>query len=118
MEIHPMANLSQLKCVACRGGEPPLTETEIAVLQPQISEWQITEVNGIQRLVRIFKFKNFVEALAFTNQIGAIAEAEDHHPMLITEYGRVTVHWWTHLVKGLHKNDFIMAAKTDQIFGN
>jgi len=113
-----MTNLSQLKCVACRGGEPTLTTAEIAELHPQVSEWQITEVNGIQHLARIFKFKNFVEALAFTNQIGTIAETEDHHPMLITEYGRVTIHWWTHVVKGLHKNDFIMAAKTDQIFGN
>ena len=113
-----MTNLSQLKCVACRGGEPTLTTAEIAELHPQVPEWQITEVNGVHHLARIFKFKNFVEALAFTNQIGTIAETEDHHPMLITEYGRVTIHWWTHVVKGLHKNDFIMAARTDQIFGN
>ncbi len=113
-----MANLSQFKGFACRGGEPTLTEAEIAELHPQTPGWQITKVDGVQRLVRVFKFKNFVEALAFTNQIGAIAEAEDHHPMLITEYGRVTIHWWTHVVKGLHKNDFIMAAKTDQIFDN
>ena len=111
-----MDNLSSLKCVACRGGEPTLTDSEIAEFHPQVSEWQVKEINGINRLERVFTFKNFVEALAFTNKVGAIAEEQDHHPMLVTEYGRVTVNWWTHVVKGLHKNDFVMAAKTDQLF--
>lgn len=111
-----MDNLSSLKCVACRGGEPTLTDAEIAELHTQVSEWQVKEINGINRLERVFKFKNFIEALAFTNKVGAIAEDENHHPLIITEYGRVTVNWWTHVVKGLHKNDFIMAAKTDQLF--
>jgi 4a-hydroxytetrahydrobiopterin dehydratase len=70
----------------------------------------------VKRLERVFKFKNFVQALEFTNKIGAIAEAEGHHPLLVTEYGRVTVDWWTHVIKGLHKNDFIMAAKSDEVF--
>jgi 4a-hydroxytetrahydrobiopterin dehydratase len=73
-------------------------------------------VDGINRLQRVFKMKNFVAALDFANKIGEIAEDEDHHPMLIVEWGKVTVHWWTHVVKGLHKNDFIMAAKTDEIY--
>jgi len=111
-----MENLSNLKCVACRGGEPTLTDSEIADLHPQVLEWQIKEVNAISRLERLFKFKDFVEALAFTNKVGAIAEEQDHHPILVTEYGRVTVSWWTHVVKGLHKNDFIMAAKTDELY--
>jgi len=111
-----MDNLSSLKCVACRGGEPTLTDAEIAELHPQVSEWQVKEIDGINRLERVFKFKNFVQALDFTNKVGATAEEEDHHPLIITEYGRVTVNWWTHVVKGLHKNDFIMAAKTDQLF--
>jgi 4a-hydroxytetrahydrobiopterin dehydratase len=112
-----MTDLTQLKCVACRAGEPILTNAQITDLQPEVSEWQIKKVNGVKRLERVFKFKNFVEALAFTNKIGAIAEEEDHHPLIITEYGRVTVNWWTHIIKGLHKNDFIMAAKTDEIYG-
>jgi 4a-hydroxytetrahydrobiopterin dehydratase len=112
-----MTDLTQLKCVACRAGEPILTDAQITDLQPEVSEWQIKKVNGVKRLERVFKFKNFVEALAFTNKIGAIAEEEDHHPLIITEYGRVTVNWWTHIIKGLHKNDFIMAAKTDEIYG-
>jgi len=105
-----------MKCVACRGGEPKLTESEILELQPQVAEWQVKEVNGMKRLERVFKFKNFAQALEFTNKIGAIAEQEDHHPLIITEYGRVTVDWWTHAIGGLHKNDFIMAAKSDYLY--
>ena len=112
-----MNNLSQQKCVACRGGDPMLTDAEITELHPQVTEWQIKEVDGIKRLERVFKFKNFAQALDFTNKVGAIAEEEDHHPLIITEWGKVTVQWWTHAVKGLHKNDFIMAAKTDDIYG-
>jgi len=111
-----MTDLHQMKCVACRGGEPTLTDTEIEELLPQISDWQVNEVDGVKRLERVFKVKNFIEAIAFTNKIGIIAEKEDHHPLIVTEYGRVTVDWWTHKIKGLHQNDFIMAAKTDKLF--
>ena len=110
-----MTDLSQLKCVACRGGEPTLTDSEIAELHPQIADWQIIEIDGVKRLQRVFKLKNFIEAVAFTNKVSMTAEKEDHHPLIITEWGRVTVQWWTHVVKGLHKNDFIMAAKTDEL---
>jgi 4a-hydroxytetrahydrobiopterin dehydratase len=111
-----MINLASGKCVACRAGEPTLTDGEIYMLHPQIPEWQVKEVEGVKRIERVFKFKNFAQALEFTNKVGAIAEQEDHHPLIITEYGRVTVEWWTHKIKGLHKNDFIMAAKTDELF--
>ncbi|HZJ23170.1 MAG TPA: 4a-hydroxytetrahydrobiopterin dehydratase [Anaerolineales bacterium] len=110
-----MTNLAAGKCVACRAGEPTVTDSEIDTLHPQIPEWQIKEVDGVKRLERVFKFKNFAQALEFTNKVGAIAEEEDHHPMIITEYGKATVTWWTHKIKGLHKNDFIMAAKTDEL---
>jgi 4a-hydroxytetrahydrobiopterin dehydratase len=110
-----MSNLAQMKCVACRGGVPTLTEQEIAALQPDVPEWQVIEVDGIKRLERTFKLKNFIEAMALTNKIAMIAEKEDHHPLIVTEWGRVTVAWWTHKIKGLHKNDFIMAAKTDAL---
>ena len=112
-----MADLLQMKCVACRGGDPTLTDQQIADLHPQVSEWQVKEVGGIKRLERVFKFKNFIEAVAFTNKIGLIAEKEDHHPLIVTEFGRVTVNWWTHKIHGLHQNDFIMAAKTDEQYG-
>lgn len=112
-----MSLLSQSKCVACRGGEPPLTELEISQLKPEIPEWTVIEREGVKRLERVFKLRNFAEALELTNQIGEIAEAQDHHPLIVTEWGRVTVQWWTHKIKGLHRNDFIMAAKTDEIYG-
>ena len=111
-----MNNLTQLNCVACRGGDPKLTDSEIVDLQEQIQNWQLKEIEGILRLEKVYKCKNFVEALAFVNKIGELAEQEDHHPLIVLEWGRVTVQWWTHVVKGLHKNDFIMAAKTDAIY--
>ena len=110
-----MTNLAAGKCVACRGDEPTLTDAEIEDLLPQIHQWQVKEVDGMKRLEKVFKFKNFAQALEFTNMVGAIAEEENHHPLIITEYGKVTINWWTHKIGGLHKNDFIMAAKTDKI---
>ncbi|MEO7839976.1 MAG: 4a-hydroxytetrahydrobiopterin dehydratase [Anaerolineales bacterium] len=110
-----MTDLQQMKCVACRAGEPTVTDSEIDMLQPQIPEWQVKEVDGVKRLERVYKFKDFAQALEFTNKVGAAGEAEDHHPLLITEWGRVTVVWWSHKIRGLHQNDFIMAAKTDKI---
>ena len=110
-----MTDLHQTKCVACRAGEPTVTDSEIDMLLPQIPEWQVKEVDGIKRLERVFKLKNFAQALEFTNMVGAIAEEENHHPLIITEYGKVTINWWTHKIGGLHQNDFIMAAKTDKI---
>lgn len=66
-------------------------------------------------LRRVYKFRDFAQALSFTNKVGALAEAQGHHPALLTEWGKVTVMWWTHKIGGLHKNDFIMAAKTDKL---
>ena len=111
-----MEELTQLKCTACRGGDPTLTDVEIADLQPQVPEWRVIEVDGVKRLERIFTFKDFVAALAFTNMVGDLAEEEGHHPAILTEWGKVTVTWWTHKIKGLHRNDFIMAAKTDELY--
>jgi 4a-hydroxytetrahydrobiopterin dehydratase len=84
-------------------------------MHPQVPGWMIKEVDGMQRLEREIKFRNFAEALEFTNRVGAIAEEENHHPLIVTEWGKVTVQWWTHKIGGLHKNDFIMASKTDQL---
>ena len=106
--------LVNMKCVACRGGEPTLTDAEITEFNPQVQQWTILEREGIKRLERVFKFENFAKALEFTNKVGQIAEAEGHHPAILTEWGKVTVTWWTHKIHGLHHNDFIMAAKTDR----
>jgi len=104
-------------CVPCRRGDPGLSEEQIKALSAALSGWEIYEINGIPRLERVFAFQNFVEALEFTNLIGEIAEEQDHHPALLTEWGKVTVTWWTHAVGGLHRNDFIMAARTDAAYG-
>jgi 4a-hydroxytetrahydrobiopterin dehydratase len=111
-----MKPLAEMACEACRGDVPPLTEEEIAALAPQVPEWRIVEREGIKQLERTFRFADFAAALAFTNKVGALAEAEDHHPAIVTEWGRVTVTWWTHKIRGLHRNDFIMAAKTDRLY--
>ena len=92
-----------------------MIEAEIAELRREVSDWQLLERDGIVRLERVFHFPSFAAALAFANRIGALAEAEGHHPALLTEWGRVTVTWWTHKIRGLHRNDFIMAAKTDAL---
>jgi 4a-hydroxytetrahydrobiopterin dehydratase len=110
-----METLTQEPCTACRAGEPTLTGTELAELHKQIPDWAIVEREGIQRLERMFKVPDFAAALALTDKIGALAEAEGHHPAILTEWGRVTVTWWTHKIRGLHRNDVIMAAKTDQL---
>ncbi len=111
-----MTELTQEKCVACRADAPKVTDAEIAELRPKIPEWELAERDGIPRLERMFRFKNFAEALAFTLRVGELAEGEGHHPAILTEWGRVTVSWWTHKIRGLHRNDFIMAAKTDQVY--
>jgi 4a-hydroxytetrahydrobiopterin dehydratase len=111
-----MTQLSQLKCTACRKGEPTVTDEEINEFRPQVPDWNILEVDEEKRLEKAFRFDNFAHALAFTNAIGELAEEEGHHPALLTEWGKVTVSWWTHKIRGLHRNDFIMAARTDQAY--
>jgi 4a-hydroxytetrahydrobiopterin dehydratase len=110
-----MANLTQEKCSACHNGASKVTKEEIAELKPQIPDWKIVEQDGQSRLERSYEFPDFRTALAFTDKVGEAAEEEEHHPSLLTEWGRVTVTWWTHAISGLHRNDFIMAAKTDRI---
>ena len=111
-----MDRLEHMSCVNCEAGEPRLTETEVAWYQPQVPGWTIVMQNNCQSLERVFRFVNFREALAFTNRIGWWAEDAGHYPALLTEWGHVTVTWWTPKVKGLHRNDFIMAARTDKVY--
>ncbi len=107
--------LSQQTCIPCSGSLPPATPAEIAEYAQALPDWQVISSEGISQIQRQYGFANFEQALAFTNQVGAIAEAAGHHPALLTEWGKVTVTWWTHAIKGLHQNDFIMAAKTDEV---
>lgn len=112
-----MTELTRQTCEPCRAGAPPASEAEISAWRPQIPDWEIVERDGIPRLERVFPFPDFVQALSFTNRVGALAEEQGHHPALLTEWGRVTVSWWTHKIRNLHVNDFVMAARTDVAFG-
>jgi len=112
-----MAELAQTKCVACRSDAPRVTDEEMAEYRPQVPDWQVVDVDGIARLTRVFPFADFAQALDFTRKVGELAEEEGHHPALLIEWGRTTVTWWTHKIKGLHRNDFVMAAKTDLLYG-
>jgi 4a-hydroxytetrahydrobiopterin dehydratase len=111
-----MASLQSQVCVPCRKGEPAAAEAEIQAAMKELPLWNLVEIEGVKRLERAFKFKNFKEALDFANQVGEEAESQDHHPTILVEWGKATVQWWTHVVKGLHRNDFIMAAKIDSIY--
>jgi len=109
-------DLSDFTCEACRAGAPTVTEEQVAEFAPQIPEWEQTTVNDVPRLRRTFEFDGWMPAVEFTNKVAEIAEKNDHHPLIRLEWGKVTVSWRTHKTGGLHKNDFIMAAKTDVIW--
>ena len=119
-------NIREVKClnystyIAVRLSRirPKLSKEEISQLITSLPGWEIIEKDGELRLEKVFHFENFNKALAFTNLVASEAIIEDHHPALLTEWGKVTVTWWTHRIKGLHQNDFIMAAKSDKIFGS
>lgn len=111
-----MEDLKSMDCVQVKREQATLDEDQIKEYKSQVPDWEIAEENGVKRLRRAYKFKNFKEALAFTNRIGGLAEEQDHHPEIITEWGKVTLSWWTHVVDGLHLNDFIMAAKSDEAY--
>ncbi len=113
-----MFDLSKQSCEACRADAPKVSDEDLKLLMPNIPDWNVIVVDGIMQLSREFGFRNFEQAMAFTNRVGDIAEAEDHHPAILTEWGKVTVTWWSHIIKGLHKNDLIMAARTDEVYAD
>jgi len=112
-----MVKLTDLHCEACEGGLPGLSVAEIDALLPEVPGWQVMKRGDVKRLERMFRFEDFVQAMEFTMAVGELAETERHHPTLLVEWGRVVVTWWTHSIGGLHQNDFIMAAKTDRLYG-
>ena len=111
-----MSDFSELRCEACQAEAPPATADELGEFQRTHSKWERNNVDGIPRISRIYGFRSFIDALEFTNCVGQIAEEEGHHPALLTEWGRVTVSWWTHKIRNLHRNDLIMGAKTDNLY--
>jgi len=108
----PAEALAQKHCVPCKGGTPPLQGQQLQALAAQVPEWTVVRDHQLER---VFKFPDFVTALAFVNRIGEVAEAEGHHPDLELGWGRVAVKTYTHKVDGLTESDFILAAKIDAL---
>ena len=105
------AALAAERCLACRPDSPRIDEHEAGQLLASLPGWEIMIVEGVEQLAATFDFENFAAALAFANRVGELAEAADHHPLIVVEWGRASVRWWTHAIGGLHRNDFIMAAR-------
>ncbi len=105
-------SLSKQKCVPCEGGVPPLKGDLLKKYSIQVTGWSVVNEHEIQKG---FKFKNFAEALKFVNKVGEIAEAQGHHPDVFLAWGKVKITLWTHAINGLSTNDFIMAAKIDEV---
>jgi len=103
------------ECEACRPDAPKLDDDEIARYAKQVPGWRVETVDGVRQLHKGYGFKNFAQALTFTNEVGALAEEINHHPELVTEWGRVTVKWWSHKIRGLHELDFAMAKRCDRL---
>ncbi len=109
-------NLINRECKPCRGDAPTLNQDQITEYLAAVPQWQMIETNGVNKIFQIFKFRNFAESLAFTNQVGELAEDAGHHPDILLQWGRVTVTWYSHKIGGLRENDFIMAARTDHLY--
>ena len=107
-----MSDLASKTCVPCKGGIPPLAGKELADLAKQVPDWQV--MNG-HHLKRLFKFPDFVQALAFVNKVGEVAEGQGHHPDILLSWGKAEVTTWTHKIDGLTESDFILAAKIDRL---
>ncbi|HXX44993.1 MAG TPA: 4a-hydroxytetrahydrobiopterin dehydratase [Candidatus Acidoferrales bacterium] len=107
-----MTDLASKNCVPCRGGVPPLAGKELESLAKQVAEWKVVDGHHI---VRLFKFPNFVQALAFVNKVGELAEQQGHHPDILLAWGKAEITTWTHAINGLTESDFILAAKIDAL---
>ena len=110
-----MVELYRLRCVTCHTGDPSLSDHDILRWHRETPQWEVKQVDGIRHLERVFIFKSFAEAIAFTTEVAKLAVQEKHHPFIVIDYDEVTLKWWTHKVQGLHLNDFIMAAKVDSL---
>ena len=112
-----MEELAKLQLRRVSADTPPLTEHEARQILTKLPDWKLYEKEGQLRLEKVFKFKNYKQALDFTNRVAEAADLADHHPAILTEWGKVTVTWWTHTLQGLHQNDFILAARTEELHG-
>ncbi|HLB36235.1 MAG TPA: 4a-hydroxytetrahydrobiopterin dehydratase [Gemmatimonadales bacterium] len=108
------SELAALSCIPCRGGVPPLKGTELQALSKKLEGgWRVVQEHHLEKA---YAFKDFKEALAFTNAVGEIAEREGHHPDIYLAWGKVGLSIWTHKIDGLTESDFVLAAKADQAF--
>ncbi len=107
-----MTELASKNCVPCRGGVPPLAGQELDALAKQVPQWKVVDGHHI---TRAFKFPDFLQALAFVNKVGALAEQQGHHPDILLSWGKAEVTTWTHSINGLTESDFILAAKIDKL---
>ena len=112
-----MSDLASSACEACRIDAPTVSDNEASMLIKEIEGWDLIN-DGIKKLKKEFSFSNYSDSVDFSNKVADMADKEDHHPQIILEWGKVTVIWWSHKIKGLHKNDFICAAKTNKISKN
>jgi 4a-hydroxytetrahydrobiopterin dehydratase len=108
-------SLAEKTCVPCQGGVQPLSEVDANALREQTPKWELRD--DARRIERTFKFSDFQKTLDFVNKVGEVAEAENHHPDICFGWGYATVSLHTHKIKGLHENDFIVAAKIDRAAG-
>ena len=109
-----MNDLSSQSCEACQIDAPKVPQNQIQILLSEINDWVLIE-KPINKIQKVFKFKSYKDSVDFSNKVASLADDEDHHPQIILEWGKVTVIWWSHKIEGLHKNDFICAAKTDKL---
>lgn len=107
-----MSDLASKTCVPCKGGVPPLQGKELDALVKQVPGWKV--VNG-HHITKAFTFPDFAKALAFVNNVGAVAEEQGHHPDILLSWGKVEITTWTHKIDGLTESDFILAAKIDKL---
>ena len=112
-----MSDLASSVCEACRIDAPIVSDDEASLLLKEIDGWDLID-DGVKKLKKEFSFSNYSDSVDFSNKVAGMAEQEDHHPQIILEWGKVTVIWWSHKIKGLHKNDFICAAKTNNLSKN
>ena len=110
-----MSDLTDKNCEACTIDAPLVNSVDYPELLKELEDWSIEE-ESINKLVKTYNFANYADSVSFTNKIADLAEAEDHHPKIVLEWGSVKLEWWSHKIKGLHLNDFICAAKSDKIF--
>ena len=107
-----MTDLASKNCVPCRGGVPPLAGKELDALSKQVPDWRVVDGHHI---VRLYKFPDFRQALAFVNKVGELAEQQGHHPDILLAWGKAEITTWTHAINGLTESDFILAAKIDAL---